>query len=56
MDRSCPASSPTVILIDGDPSRRVSDLRRVKIVVKDGIVYQCSALCQALGVAPPEGM
>jgi imidazolonepropionase-like amidohydrolase len=50
-----PGKFADVILIDGDPSRRVGDLRRVKTVVKDGIVYQSSALYQALGVTPLEG-
>jgi len=41
-----------VILVDGDPSAHISDIRRVTTTVKDGVVYQNSALYQALGVKP----
>jgi hypothetical protein len=41
-----------VILVDGDPSTHISDIRRVTTTVKDGMVYQNSALYQALGVKP----
>jgi imidazolonepropionase-like amidohydrolase len=50
-----PGKFADVILVDGDPSRRVGDLRRVQTVVKDGVVYQSSELYRALGVAPYEG-
>jgi imidazolonepropionase-like amidohydrolase len=43
-----------VILVDGDPSRSISDIRRVKTVVKDGVVYQTADLDRALGVKPIE--
>ena len=41
-----------MILVDGDPSTHISDIRRVTITVKDGVVYHNSALYQALGVRP----
>jgi imidazolonepropionase-like amidohydrolase len=41
-----------LILIDGDPAARIGDIRRVTTVVKDGAVYQTSALYQAIGVRP----
>jgi imidazolonepropionase-like amidohydrolase len=50
-----PGKFADLILVDGDPSRRVSDLRRVKTVVKDGVVYQSSELCRAIGMAAHEG-
>jgi imidazolonepropionase-like amidohydrolase len=43
-----------VILVDGDPSRSISDIRKVKTVVKDGVVYQTADLDRALGVKPIE--
>lgn len=39
-------------LIDGDPATRISDIRRVKTVVKDGVVYDSTTVYQAMGVAP----
>jgi imidazolonepropionase-like amidohydrolase len=41
-----------VILVDGDPSVHIGDIRRVTTTVKDGVVYRNSALYQALGVKP----
>jgi hypothetical protein len=36
--------------VDGDPSERIGDIRRVETVVKDGILYRSSDLYRALGV------
>jgi cytosine/adenosine deaminase-related metal-dependent hydrolase len=41
-----------MILVDGDPSVHISDIRRVTTVVKDGTVYKVAELDQALGVKP----
>lgn len=41
-----------LILVDGDPAARISDIRRVVVVIKDGTVYDAGTLYQALGVAP----
>jgi hypothetical protein len=41
-----------VILVDGDPVTHVSDIRRIKTVVKDGVVFQTADLDRALGVQP----
>jgi len=45
-----PGKLADVILIDGDPSARISDIRRVRTVVKGGVVYQASDLYGAIGV------
>jgi imidazolonepropionase-like amidohydrolase len=42
-----------LILVDGDPTVRISDIRRVVTVIKDGNVYDAAALCEVLGVRPP---
>ena len=47
-----PGKLADMILIDGDPTTHISDIRRVVTTVKDGVVYQNAALCQALGVKP----
>ena len=47
-----PGKLADMILIDGDPSTHISDIRRVVATVKDGVVYQNAALYQALGVKP----
>ncbi len=41
-----------VILIDGNPAAHVGDVRKVKTVVKDGVVYQTADLDRAVGVKP----
>jgi imidazolonepropionase-like amidohydrolase len=41
-----------MILVDGDPSVHISDIRRVTTVVKDGLVYKPAELDSALGVTP----
>ena len=47
-----PGKLADMILIDGDPTTHISDIRRVVTTVKDGVVYQNAALYQALGVKP----
>jgi len=47
-----PGKLADMILIDGDPSTHVSDIRRVTTVVKDGVVYKTAALDEAIGVKP----
>jgi hypothetical protein len=47
-----PGKLADMILVDGDPSVHVSDVRRVITVVKDGNVYKVADLDQALGVKP----
>ncbi len=41
-----------LVLIDGDPTTNISDIRKVKMVVKDGVVYKAEDLDRALGVQP----
>ncbi|HET9837018.1 MAG TPA: amidohydrolase family protein [Candidatus Angelobacter sp.] len=47
-----PGKLADMILVDGDPSRNISDIRRVRTVIKDGAVYQTADLDHALGVRP----
>ena len=41
-----------LVLVDGDPARRIADIERVSLVVKDGNVYDSAALYNAIGVRP----
>lgn len=41
-----------LILIDGDPSTRIGDIRHVKVVIKGGKVFQPSQIERALGIGP----
>jgi imidazolonepropionase-like amidohydrolase len=47
-----PGKRADLVLVAGDPSRRMGDLRRVRLVLKDGAVYDPDALCEALGIKP----
>jgi len=49
-----PQKVADLILVDGDPAARISDIRRVVVVIKDGTLYNAGALYQALGVAPAD--
>jgi hypothetical protein len=39
-------------LIDGDPTQRISDIRRPTVVMKDGVIYYPGELYVELGIAP----
>jgi hypothetical protein len=39
-----------VILIDGDPTANISAIRRISLVMKDGVVYYPAEIYEALGV------
>ncbi len=46
-----------LVLIDGDPSKRIGDLRQVEVVLRDGRVMRADALRAAVGItgAPKRG-
>jgi imidazolonepropionase-like amidohydrolase len=41
-----------MVLVDGDPTRNISDIRRVRTTIKDGKLYDSAALLRELGVQP----
>ncbi len=45
-----PGKLADMIVVDGDPTTRVSDIRKVKFVIKDGVVYKTADLYRAVGV------
>jgi imidazolonepropionase-like amidohydrolase len=47
-----PGKLADVILIEGDPSTNISDIRRVSTVVRNGVVYRSADIYRALGVKP----
>lgn len=47
-----PGKLADVVLVDGDPTSNISDIRRTRLVVKDGVVYEPDKLYAAIGVAP----
>jgi parallel beta-helix repeat protein len=47
-----PGKIADLILVDGDPTVDISDIRRVVSVMKDGRVYDPAAIYRALGIEP----
>lgn len=39
-----------LILIDGDPTRNISDIRRISLVMKEGVVFYPAEVYEAVGV------
>jgi imidazolonepropionase-like amidohydrolase len=39
-----------LILVDGDPTKNISDIRRVSYVLKDGIGYAPAEIYEELGI------
>jgi len=47
-----PGKLADLVLVNGDPTTRISDIRRTTLIVKDGVVYYPSAISRALGMSP----
>ena len=47
-----PGKLADLVLVDGDPTTNISDIRKVEMVVKDGVVYKTEDLYKAIGVQP----
>jgi imidazolonepropionase-like amidohydrolase len=47
-----PGKRADLVLVDGKPAERISDVRKVSLVVKDGTVYDPAALLKSVGIKP----
>ena len=47
-----PGKLADMVLVDGDPSKNIGDIRRLRLVIKDGALFDPDALCRALGIQP----
>ena len=43
-----------MVLVDGDPTKKIRDLRKITTVIKGGKVYDPAAIEKALGITPRE--
>jgi hypothetical protein len=50
--RIAPGFVADLILVDGDPTLNISDIRKVRTVLKGDRLYDSAALFQSMGVAP----
>ena len=49
-----PGKLADMILIEGDPTKNMSDIRKITTVIKGGHVYDPAAIEKALGITPRE--
>jgi len=47
-----PGKLADLVLVEGDPTARISDVRNVRMVVRGGLVYDPAKLCAELGIRP----
>jgi imidazolonepropionase-like amidohydrolase len=47
-----PGKAADLVLIDGDPTARIGDVRKADVVVKGGVVYRPAAIDRVIGVKP----
>jgi imidazolonepropionase-like amidohydrolase len=47
-----PAKLADLVLIDGDPTRDISQVRKVALTVRDGVLYDPAELDRELGISP----
>jgi imidazolonepropionase-like amidohydrolase len=47
-----PGKFADLILVDGDPTRQMSDIRRTALVMKGGQIYEPAALYRSIGIRP----
>ena len=47
-----PGKLADLVLVDGDPAARISEVRKAVLTVKDGVVYRPAELYRELGVRP----
>jgi cytosine/adenosine deaminase-related metal-dependent hydrolase len=56
-DRELGAATPgrlaDLVVVDGDPTKTISDIRRVTTVIKDGYVFDSGSLFEAAGLEMP---
>jgi imidazolonepropionase-like amidohydrolase len=47
-----PGKLADLVLVDGDPTGNISNIRKTVVVVKDGVLYNPAELYSELGVSP----
>jgi imidazolonepropionase-like amidohydrolase len=47
-----PGKKADLVLVEGNPAERISDIRRCRLVVKNGTLYKSDALYAAVGIKP----
>jgi imidazolonepropionase-like amidohydrolase len=47
-----PGKLADLVVVDGNPVERIADVRRVTLVMKDGVLYDPGPMYRSIGVAP----
>jgi imidazolonepropionase-like amidohydrolase len=47
-----PGKKADVVLVSGNPTVNISDIRRCTLVIKNGVEYRSAQLYEALGIKP----
>jgi imidazolonepropionase-like amidohydrolase len=47
-----PGKRADLLLVDGDPTQNISDIRHIALVLKDGVAYYPAEIYQAIGIEP----
>ena len=49
-----PGKRADFVLVEGNPAEHISDIRRCRLVMKNGVVYRSAELYSAAGVKPAD--
>jgi imidazolonepropionase-like amidohydrolase len=52
LGRIVPGRLADIILVEGDPTRTLGDIRRVRTVIKDGVIHNPAEIDRFLGIKP----
>lgn len=47
-----PGKVADLIVVDGNPAESISDIRKVELTIKDGVLFDSAALYEAIGIRP----
>jgi hypothetical protein len=47
-----PGKLADLIVVDGNPAEHISDIRKVELTIKNGVVYDAAKLYEAVGIRP----
>ena len=47
-----PGKQADFLLVEGNPAERISDIRRCRLVMKNGVLYESAAVYGAVGIKP----
>jgi len=49
-----PGKKADLVLVDGNPAENISDIRRCRLVMKNGVMYQSADIYRAVGITPAQ--